>query len=324
MAFEGAPVRIASVADGVAIPTTVPGGVAATLAAGSAVVGKVGIDQTSPGVSNAVAVKPVRSTAAVHRDSVVTPLTTTDKLATPTTPTTADVTTLGSLLLNTAYYAAVAAGNRYGSIPSAVSSILTTANDGNNTHALRVTIAQVAGAEWYDIFVSTSSTAPLWVARITEAQRAAAGTVVTAVGTVASSGPNAAGTVDVRVIGTGLAQTVAPFITNNAYTPAIAAGLADVNAINCVGKSKLHLYFKLGVTDLRSLPTLRIIPFFRNSLVASDWYAGDLLTEQILTDLGCGLQQYFVLDVEAHAAVVLLVDTISGQGSGLSITYELT
>ena len=49
--------------------------------------------------------------------------------------------------------------------------------------------AQSAGATVYDLFLSTAA-APLWVARITETQRAA-GVTITAVGTVSATSPGA-------------------------------------------------------------------------------------------------------------------------------------
>lgn len=251
-----------------------------------------------------------RDGGVLHRNAI----TAVDKLATPSNPTLADRSADGGVLTaNTAYYVNVAAYNRWGSTLAATAQTITTASDGNNAHVIRATIAQVTGADGYDIFLSTAA-APLWVGRVTEAQRAS-GIIISAVGTTTAGG--AAGAVDVRVVGTGLASNVNPFLSNNAYTP------ASVTAINCAGRAKARILVKLAVTDLRSLPTLAIVPFFANQVSTADWHQGAIQTVPLLTGLGASQEQDFELNVDGSTGLVVLVDTISGQGSAASIWVEL-
>ena len=255
---------------------------------------------------------PRRNVPVLHRDSI----TAIDKLAVPTAATGADVATGGVLLASTTYNMTYAAFNRWGvtTVPAVVA--VATAADASNTHVFRATLTAVTGADGYDLFMSTAA-APLWVARITEAQRAAAGTTVTAVGTIGSGGPNGAGTVDIRVVGTGLASTANPFAVNTAYTPSTPA------AIDCTGRGQAHILTKLAVTDLRSLPTLKILPFLKNGLSTADYHALTLQTVNLLTAAGECQEQEFRINVDGAIGLVVLVDTISGQGAAANIWVDL-
>lgn len=253
-----------------------------------------------------------RNAGVLHRDAI----TAVDKLSVPTAATGADVATGGSLLANTTYNMTVAAQNRWGATTVPAVAAVTTAADASNTHVFRATLTQVTGADGYDLFLSTAAN-PLWVARITEAQRAAAGTIVTGVGTVGSGGPNPAGTVDIRVVGTGVASNANPFGSNNAYTP------ASPTAVDCTGFSRAHLMVKLAVTDLRSLPTLKLVLFHKNQISTADFVLDVIQTVDLLTQVGEPLLRDYLLDVDGSTGLVVLVDTITGQGAACSVWVEL-
>ena len=258
----------------------------------------------------------IRAAGVLHRDAI----TAIDKI----TPfVTGNITTAdngagtGSLTASLTYDIAVVPGNRWG--PTSIQATINTqatAAYGGNTGSIRLTFGAATGADWYDIFLSDAA-APLWVARVTEAQRAAGDFEVTAVGTVASGGGNPAGTVDVNVAGTGIATSNAVFVQNNAYTP------ATPTAISCADYAKAMLKIKLALTDLRSAPTLRLVPFFRNELSTGEWHQGSIVTVALLGALGQSLEQEFELDVRDTDNLVILVDTISGNGAACSICIEL-
>lgn len=257
-----------------------------------------------------------RTSGVLHRNAV----TSVDKLADFGD---ADVTVAdngsgtGSLLDDTTYYVTAIPGNRWGNckVNSNIDSVSTAAS-GFDTHSIRVTIAQRIGADYYDLFLSTDA-APKWVARITEAQRAAGDYEVTAVGTVSAGGGNPAGTVDVNVAGSGIQTSSTMFAHNNAYTP------TTVSSISCVGKTKAILLVKVSLDDLRSEPALSIIPFFANQSSTSDWHAGTLLPVALIGGLGQPLEQMLEIDVSGATGLVVLVDSVAGQGGAVSIWVEL-
>jgi len=201
-------------------------------------------------------------------------------------------------------------GNIYGA--GGASAIVAVTPTVNKT--VDFTIAQVVGATYYDIFFSIDA-APLWVARVTEAQRAA-GCAVTAVGTVGAGG--SAGVVNVRLVGTGLATTSAPFTVNNAYIPTNATG------ISCRGYVKAIIHAALSVTDMRTLPTLKIYPFIsKNDASPSTWYQGAVVDFAPGSAVGKSLYQTTTVDVYDSASLAVLVDTISGTGAAVTIYVEL-
>lgn len=257
-----------------------------------------------------------RGTGALHRDAI----TATDKIAdfVDASVTLADNGAgTGSLAASTTFYATAIPGNRWGpcKVNTTIDSLASAAY-GGATGSYRMTIAQATGAEWYDIFLSTDA-APKWVGRITEAQRAAGDFEITAVGTVAAGGGNPAGTVDVNLVGTGIQTSNAVFAQNNAYRP------ATVTAIDCTGKLKAIVHVKLALTDLRSAPTLSLVPFFRNASSTSEWHQGARTVVQVLGGLGQALEQIFEIDVQAASALVILIGEITGQGAAASVWVEL-
>lgn len=246
-----------------------------------------------------------RDTGTLHRNAIASA----DKLALPGTLTLSAVTEAGSTLANVAYYAAVSAYNRWGPtgpgvIPGAITPLA--------NQAVRIAFAAVPGADGYDVFLSTAAQ-PLWVTRITEAQRAAGGIVSSVGGYAAGGAPNS---IDIGIVGTGLACNVAPFTANNAYTP------ATVTALNCTGWSKARVLVKLAVTDLRSAPSLSLVPFLKNQVSSGDWHAGASLSLSVLSALGYPLAQELAIDVDGATGLVVLVDTISGQGAAASVWIE--
>jgi hypothetical protein len=271
----------------------------------------MGLDVTNSKQVAGVSPAAFRDVGTLHRDAIAAA----DRLATPTAiSTTADVATGGSLLASTTYKVNYAGFNRWGPTicPSAASRA--TAADASNTHVIRVTVPQLAGADGYDLFLSTDA-APLWVARITEAQRAA-GVTITALGTVDATSPGA-GKVDVQVVGSGVASTASPFDINNAWTP------GAVTAVDCRGFSKAKVLVKLALTDLRSLPTCKIGVFLANQLSSGDWHQVGVLDLAPLSALGKPLLQELDVDVHGSSGLIALVNTLTGQGAAVSIWVEL-
>ncbi len=240
-----------------------------------------------------------RATTILHRSGI----TSNDMLATATQPTGSDVATGGSLVFNTAYNFSVAAGNKYGFGIPATKNTVTTANDSNSTHVMRITVAQVPNAEYYDIFCSTDSN-PKWAGRITESQRAGAGTRITAVGTVDTAGANSAGTVDVQVAGTGTAIGTTPWggSTGNfcAWTPQL------ITPFSMQGYNYLGVYVRATIAanaDLHSwvqiLPA--VYPWVQNS-ITGDYHAyatSSFGPQMQLSNLSQTLSQYGVINVAA-------------------------
>lgn len=194
-----------------------------------------------------------RDTGTYHRQSI----TSVDKLSVPGTLTVTAVTEAGSVLTNVARNVAVAANNRYGTTTVSTGAVTPTANQ-----AVRIAFAAVTGADGYDIFLSTAAN-PLWVGRVTEAQRAT-GCIISSVGVVSAGG--AAGSVDVGIDGTGVASNAAPFTANNAWKP------TGITPIDCTGYSTVQVMFKLTVDDLRVLPTIGVAVFGYNQNSPNDLF----------------------------------------------------
>lgn len=299
--------------DGSAVTQPVSGTLSVNaLPAGSSIIGKVGVDQTTPGTTNLVASRTnaYRNGGTLHRNA----RTAADKLALPGTLTLSAITEGGSTLANTAYFAAVSAYNRWGPTGPGVipSSITPSANQ-----AVRIAFSAVSGADGYDIFLSTASS-PLWVTRITESQRAAGG-IVSSVGGYAAGG--AANSIDIGIVGTGVACNVAPFATNNAYTPASLQG--GDTFVNCAGYSLARALVKLAVADLRSLPALTLVPFFANQVSTSDYHAGQPVILSPLSGTGYALEQDFRIPVDGSTGLGILIDSLAGQTPSVSVWIEL-
>jgi len=226
----------------------------------------------------------------------------------------------GSLNASTTYYATVIPGNRWGccKVAGTINSQALAAY-GANTGSIRLTFGQCAGADYYDLFLSTDA-APKWVARVTEAQRAAGDYEVTAVGTVAAGGGNPAGSVDVNVAGTGIQTSSSVFAQNNAWTP----GAAGITAIDCSGRETAHVLVKITVTDLRSVPGCSVVPFFANQVSAADWMQGLWTAIAPLVTKGASLEQAFTLSVKGATGLKILCGDFAGQGTAVSVWVELS
>lgn len=276
--------------------------------ASGATITKAAKDTTGAGgaLADHVITNARRNAGVLHRNAI----TAADKLAAPGTVTLSGQTG-GSLVSATTYYVSVAAYNQWGATTPAT--VVSTTPGGSNG-TLRAAFSQVTNAVGYDVFLSTDSGAPKWVGRVTEAQRAG-GIVITAVGTTGAGG--AAGAVDIQVPGTGIQTTNAVFSGNNAYTP------ATPTPINCAGYSRAHVHVKLALTDLRSAPALSLVPFFQDQQSGADWFQGQLLAVPLLGAVGQSLEQDFEIDVDGATNMVILVDTVSGQGAAATVWVEL-
>ena len=250
----------------------------------------------------------VRNGGVLHRSAI----TAVDKLALGGTVSVSAVTEAGSNLTNNTTYFTACPVNRWG--PSGASSIVSVVPTANQ--AVRLTIPQTAGADSYDIFCGHASP-PSWVGRITETQRAAGGYIISTVGTVSAGGGAGAGAVEVGIIGTGLVSNVPPFASNNAYTP------ATPTPINCAGYSRARILVKVTVTDFRSLPAVVLVPFFANQVSNTDWHQGQAMTLPLFNNTGQSSCWDISLDVDGSTDLVILVDSISGQGTAVSAWVEL-
>ncbi len=268
-------------------------------------------------VVGAVGTNARRNAGTLHRDAVTAP----DRLATPTVGTPTAITEAGSTLAAVQYYVTVAAYNRWGaSLPATAQTITPTASQ-----AVRVPITQVTGADGYDVFLSTLA-GPLWVGRITEAQRATGDRIISTVGVAtARAGSTVAGTIDVGIVGTGAASNTIPFAFNNAYTPAgiQVGGGGGTASVSCAGYSRAILHVKLAVSDLRSLPSLTVVPFFQSQVSTGDWFADLSQSVSLLLGEGQPLEQQFAVETNGATAMAVLVSSLSGQGAACSVWVEL-
>lgn len=238
-------------------------------------------------------------TATAHRTAV----TATDKCVVATIVPVAQDAVIG-VMTNEEHKVAYAPGNVYGS--AGVSTIASVTPTLNKT--VDIPIAQVVGATYYDIFFSIDA-APKWVGRVTEAQRVT-GCAITAVGTVGEGG--SAGVVNVRLVGTDDATTATQFTVNNAYIP-------PATGVSCLNKSKAFVNVIVDVDDLRSIPTLKLIPFLKNG---NSYYQGAIQEIVLLTAVGKTLQQYFTVDVDSADELYILVELITGEGTAATIQIE--
>jgi len=250
--------------------------------------------------------RPERNNGLIHHRTAVTAA---DKLATPGTLTVTDAGAGGNLA-NSQQNVAVSAFNRWGNTVVSTGNVTPTAS-----HRVRIAFAAVTGADGYDIFCSTDAN-PKWVARITEAQRAAGG-IVDALGVYGAGG--AVNSIDIGVAGTGLASNVNPFAANTAARP----DNSNITAIDCHDYEYLDLLSQLTVTDLRSLPSLILTGYYRNESSTADWVQFWAQTVSLLTAVQQPLEQNFRVLVAGAPAVVFCVDSIAGQGASLELWADL-
>lgn len=253
-----------------------------------------------------------RSAGVLHRDSI----TVADKLIVDTAALVSlDVAGEGHLVHATTYKSCYAPGNLFGTAGLSAIGSEDTGDDGFDTHAIDLTIPQVVGAVYYDIFLSVDA-APLWVGRVTEAQRAA-GASITAVGTVTSpSAGVVAGDVRVEVPGTGIATGNIVFTVNNAYTT------TGITGIVCTGYFGIAVHISVALTDLRVAPSLTIVLVLEDD--AGNQYVGDAETIPIMNGaVGQALKQVHLADTESASKAYILIGSLTGQGAAVTIRCEL-
>lgn len=220
-----------------------------------------------------------------------------------------DINAVG-VFANSAHNVKVVALNAYGrATPSTIQSITPTVN-----HQIKIAFAAVTGATAYDIYVSTDAD-PKWVARITEAQRAA-GCLITAVGTVGAGG--AAGSAYAALVGTGL-QAATTAAQNHAY--AIPAD-TPVNAAGCQFVDFDLTFSRTGDAVAASLI---VVPAFYNSRTAT-YELGEIqyITFGGLSGVYNSNKQRLRVEARGCPAVHLLVASIAGTGAALDIDAVLS
>lgn len=233
---------------------------------------------------------------------------------------TAAIDTTGSLEASHTYNAAYAPGNEFGTAGLSALGAQATAADATDTKSVDITIPQVVGAAYYDVFLS-EDVAPKWVGRVTEAQRAA-GAKITAVGTITSPAAGvAAGKVRVDVIGTGIATSNAVFSKNVAYVlPADGSYIP----LLCTGRTAVDIYVNFGLDDLRAAPTLELIPLVRSKESSTAWYTRDHVTVLIMAgQVEETKQQVCTIDVLDVYEMIILIGAITGRNATVQLWAEM-
>jgi len=249
----------------------------------------MGIDQTTPGASNGVYSAPAPQTPTAYR----TGLTAIDTLAAVGTVTCTKIA--GAGLTAGAYITNVVAVNAFGrGIAKVGSATITT-----ETTNLRINaaFAQVPGATHYDIYCTT--VAALWSGRITEAQRAA-GVLLSTLG--AGSAINS---VDIDVIGTGLAGSLAAI--NTAY-------VIPASPVVCTGYMNVDFHLTCSRTGDAVAPALTVAPAFLNARDSTYSVAAP-----VALTFG-SMKQVIRVDARGYPAVALLITAIAG--TGMSVVVE--
>ena len=240
-------------------------------------------------------------------------LTAADVLAAPAAPTLAEIAEVG-VFPDVDYYCTVVGVNAYGRTTGTDAAAVINLSAANKV--IKVGITQLTGATHYDIYLSADSD-PKWVARITEAQRAA-GCAVTDVGTVGEGG--AVNSAYVYLAGTGL-QSGATAAQNTAFV--IPAAL-----INCTNYEYCDFDLTLSHEDAPASsvnPSLTVVPAFKNNRTGT-WYFG---VPQSIPIGGQGggyesLLQRIRVETRGNPAVALLVAQIGGLSASLDIDYTLS
>lgn len=285
--------------DGTVIDTVGPGaGLPAALGAN----GGLKVEGVAGGTAVPTLTKATAGTATAHRAGI----TAADVLAAPGTVTCTKLTGVGAATAGT-YTVFVVAGNTYGR---------TTATQGNTTVTtettnlgVRAAFAAVAGATFYDIYMSTAGAGALFVGRVTETQRAS-GIIINAVnGTTAGGTANA---VDVYLAGTGLAVNAGQLAQNTAHTPEGLTGIDPAGAAN------LDFNVTFSRTGDSAAGALTVIPYYLGS--NAHYWAGDPVT---LTFGGASgsyypLRQTFRAPCRGRTTVVVVAQ-ISGTGAQVDI-----
>jgi hypothetical protein len=173
---------------------------------------------------------------------------------------------------------------------------------------VRAAFAQVTTATAYDIYCSTDAD-PLWVGRVTEAQRAS-GIKITAVGITGAGG--VAGAVDIEAVGTGQASGTTAAV-NTAYS-------IPASPIDTTGYQYLDIGFTCTRTGDAAAAALSFIPFFYNSRTTT-YEAGSVYS---LTFGGTAgnyqpMKQRIRIETRGNSAVAIVVASIAGTGMSVDM-----
>lgn len=259
-----------------------------------------------------------RNGGTLHRNAV----TAADKLSNPSAlgSATGETVSGGSLVSATGYYYTVLWRTIFGT--TTVPTITGATTPGSSNNALRLALGSPpAGAIAADIFLSTTSTGPAWVCSVTPTQLTTSGCLCVAVGTVTTTGRAPANSIDIGIVGNGLASSNPLYTTyNTAYQ---TASQQSITPISCAGYSRAHLLIELSITDWRALPALTIVPFFNNQTQTSDYHAGSAWSMTINTNAGNTLWVDVEIDVDGSTDFYVEIDNIAGQGAAASIWVEL-
>jgi hypothetical protein len=276
------------------------------LAAGTALLGKVGIDQTIKGSTNAVYSAPAPQTPTSYRTAVVAA----DVLAVPGTVTCTKINGVGALAANT-YYVKVVALNAFGRTTGKAGDVTVTTETTNL--CVKAAFAAVAGATHYDIYCSIAAD-PLFTGRITEAQRASGG-IITAHNTFGAGG--AVDSVYIYVTGTGLAAGVSA-AANTAY-------VVPASPVNCAGYTYADFDLTCSRTGDDVAPALTVAPMLWNARTAT-YSQGQAVTLSFggPTGLFGSMCQRVRVEVRGNSAVALLVQSIAGTGMSANIDVTLS
>ncbi len=124
------------------------------------------------------------------------------------------------------------------------------------------------------------------------------------------------GLVNLRLVGTGVASNSTNFAQNNAFKP------ASVTPIDCMEASKVYVHVDVTVTDLRSAPSLTLLPFYKKAGLA-EYNQGDPWAVPLLTAEGKCLSAVKEYNVDDADGFLMLVAAIAGQGTSVDIWMEL-
>jgi hypothetical protein len=263
------------------------GGSTLTLGTGSNLVGQVGINVTP-------------TTPVLYRSNV----TAADTLAAMGTVTCTKIA--GAGLTGGAYITNVVAGNAYGrGIAKVGSATITT-----ETTNLRINAAwaAVTGATFYDIYCTT--VAALWSGRVTAAEHAAG---VLLSDKSAGSAPNS---VDINVIGTGLAGSLA--VQNTAYSLPTVTSPLPAEVVDTTGHQYIDFDCFCSRTGDAAAPSITVCPFYYDSLAAK-WVAGQAYTPSFGGASGAYGSMAFSVRGECRGRLTaLVVQAIAGTGMSLT------
>ena len=276
-----------------------------SITAGTNLIGKFSIDQATAN-ANEVVVKAASATPLNYRTAV----TAADVLAAVGTVTCTKINSVGALTAGT-YYVKVVAVNAHGrGVGKAGDTTVTTES---TNLCIKAAFAAVTGATHYDIYCTTAAD-PLWVGRITEAQRAS-GIIIDAVGSTTAGG--AVDSVYIYAIGTGLASGATAAV-NTAY-------VVPASPVVATGKKYVDFGIYASTTGDAATPVLIVVPAIYNSRTTLYEMCEN---ESVIIGGAAGLYgskiQRIRVETRGEEAVALLVQSIAGTGMSVNMDYVLS